>query len=79
MGEDGPGEDAEEAGVLGQPKQAALINNQKCIIHCEDVYPDEDEGDDSETGALLPKGTSRGTHPPLLHLYNLARLCGARR
>jgi len=62
MGEDGPG-DEEEGGVLGQPKQAALINNQKCIIHCDDIWPDDDEGDMSETGSLLPKDTGRGVLP----------------
>ena len=52
MGEDGAALDEEESGALGQPKQAALINNQKCIIKCDDIYPEEEE-DDSESGPLL--------------------------
>jgi len=56
MGEDGPSTEDDDTGIVTAPKQAAIIFNQKCMLECVDVLPEEDEEDMSETGSLLPKG-----------------------
>ena len=59
MGEGGPIVEEEGASLSPSPKQAAIINNQKCLIECDDVYPEDDEDVETEVNAsskLLPKG-----------------------
>jgi len=55
MGEGGPVDDDDNISMSATPKQAAIINNQRCMLECEDKYVAEDEDDDAETSQLIPK------------------------